>query len=119
MLIHCKRVYDPAKPDDGYRVLVDRLWPRGIKKSELDLAAWWQELAPSTALRQWFNHKTAKWPCFIERYHQELTKQDALIQQHLAKAGPRLCLIYAAKNSQENNAVALKSHLEQVKHKAV
>lgn len=113
MSIAVKRVHEAAAGDDGYRVLVDRLWPRGIRKEALPLDEWIKELAPSTALRQWFGHDPARWDGFRHRYASEL---DALAEhwRPLAEraAHHRLTLLYGARDEAHNNAVVLKSYLD-------
>ena len=113
MPIALKRAYDRVESDDGRRVLVDRVWPRGIAKDELTIDAWLKDLAPSTALRKWFAHDAARWQEFKQRYFAELAAQpeavDALVAQ--ARAG-RLTLVFAARDRERNNAVALKDYLE-------
>jgi uncharacterized protein YeaO (DUF488 family) len=112
MLIQVKRAYEPPTPGDGYRVLVDRLWPRGVSKEKLALDAWTKEIAPSDALRKWFGHDQEKWAEFEERYFAELDAQPDQVQelrQH-AEPGP-LTLVYAAKDKEHNNAVALREYL--------
>ena len=113
MSILVKRVYEPAAPADGYRVLIDRLWPRGLKKESVALDVWAKELAPSTALRQWFNHDAARWEGFRHRYAAELDVQ-AEQWRPLAERASRhpLTLLYGARDEQYNNAVALKIYLD-------
>ena len=112
-MIYIKRAYEPAQPEDGRRYLVDRLWPRGIKREALRLDGWLPETAPSDALRRWFAHDPAKWDEFQTRYFAEL---DAKPQawQPLMEAAQRgdVTLVYAARDSLHNNAVALKQYLE-------
>ena len=113
MSIAVKRVYEPAAKADGYRVLIDRLWPRGLKKEAVSLDQWAKELAPSTALRQWFGHDPARWDGFRHRYASEL---DAVAEhwrplaEHAAKHP--VTLLYGARDEEHNNAVVLKSYLE-------
>jgi uncharacterized protein YeaO (DUF488 family) len=113
MSIAIKRVYEPAAKVDGYRVLIDRLWPRGLKKESVQLDLWVKELAPSTALRQWFGHDPARWDGFRHRYATEL---DALAEQWrpLAERAARhtVTLLYGARDEEHNNAVALKAYLD-------
>ncbi|OOG49822.1 DUF488 domain-containing protein [Rhodanobacter sp. C01] len=113
MSIVVKRVYEPAAKADGYRVLIDRLWPRGLKKDAVSLDQWAKELAPSTALRQWFGHEPSRWDGFRHRYASEL---DALAEhwQPLAERAARhtVTLLYGARDEEHNNAVALKAYLE-------
>lgn len=109
-MIKIKRVYDPVDPGDGVRVLVDRLWPRGVSKDKVDL--WLRDVAPSDELRRWFNHDPNKWEEFKRRYFQELDgnpKVEELLE--LIRRGRDVTLLYAAK-SPYNNAVALKEYLE-------
>ena len=113
MSIAIKRVYEPAAKADGYRVLIDRLWPRGLKKESVQLDLWVKELAPSTALRQWFGHDPARWDGFRHRYATEL---DALAEQWrpLAERAARhtVTLLYGARDEEHNDAVALKAYLD-------
>lgn len=107
------RAYELNAKDAGYRVLVDRMWPRGVKKEDLQLDAWMKELAPSTALRQWFIHRAERWSEFRERYQAELKGKEDDIEQLLSAAGrKRILLIYAAKDTEHNNAVALRDFLK-------
>jgi uncharacterized protein YeaO (DUF488 family) len=116
MPIALKRIYEKPTRADGTRVLVDRLWPRGVSKSEAALDAWLRELAPSDELRQWFHARPEGWPAFRKRYLKELTNTDsadALDELYrLAKKRKKLTLIFAAKDEQHNNAVVLKDLLE-------
>ncbi len=113
MGILVKRVYEPAAKADGFRVLVDRLWPRGLTKEEAPLDQWAKELAPSVALRQWFGHAPSRWDGFRHRYASEL---DGLAEhwRALAERSTRhpLTLLYAARDEEHNNAVALKAYLD-------
>ncbi len=107
-MIQCKRVYEPAADEDGYRVLVDRLWPRGIKKSDLACDAWNKTLAPSTELRKAFHGETIDFAAFKAQYRQELAAQEAegrILAAH-AKKGT-VTLLYAAKDPQQNHALVL------------
>jgi uncharacterized protein YeaO (DUF488 family) len=117
MSIAVKRVYEPAAKADGYRVLIDRLWPRGLKKEAVSLDLWAKELAPSTALRQWFGHDPALWDGFRHRYASEL---DALAEywQPLAERAARhtVTLLFGARDEEHNNAVALKAYLDNWLH---
>ncbi|MEJ2552724.1 MAG: DUF488 domain-containing protein [Gammaproteobacteria bacterium] len=113
MKIRLKRVYDPPTPEDGYRVLVDRIWPRGLGKDRAKIDLWLKDIAPSTALRRWFNHDPEKWHEFERRYRRELAGLSDLLDQVKGRAkASRVTLLYAAKNTRYNNAVALKSFLE-------
>lgn len=110
--IRIKRAYDPPSDDDGVRVLIDRLWPRGIKKESLAVDQWAKELAPSTALRQWFGHDPARWQEFRQRYAAELHPHAELLDtlRTLARKGS-VTLVYGAHDEAHNNAVALREFL--------
>ncbi|MBS7542836.1 DUF488 domain-containing protein [Ancylobacter oerskovii] len=109
-----KRAYEPARPDDGARVLVDRLWPRGVRKDELKLTLWLKDIAPSTELREWFGHDPARFKEFARRYREELrSNQDALAPlEQLLRSG-RVTLIYAARDVDHNEAVVLADYLRE------
>ncbi len=112
-MIQIKRAYEPAAKSDGQRFLVDRLWPRGIKKESLHFVAWLKEVAPSTELRQWFNHDPAKWHEFQERYRAELEANREALQPLLeAAAKGNLTLLYSAHDIEHNDAIVLKAYLE-------
>lgn len=108
-MIKLKRVYGSKDSTDGYRVLVDRLWPRGVSKDEAHIDLWLKEIAPSNALRQWFNHDPKKWPEFKERYQAELKANQANFDQlqSLVKKEKTLTLLFGAKDLEHNNAVVL------------
>lgn len=110
--LHLKRAYDPAAPSDGARILVDRLWPRGISKERADLTEWMKDIAPSTALREWFGHEPARWPEFQRRYRAELQTHQPLLDQirALAAKGP-VTLIYSARDEDHNDAIVLRDVL--------
>jgi len=113
MPILTKRAYDAPKASDGYRVLVDRLWPRGLSKTTLKLDAWMRDISPSTELRKWFHHDLTQWSEFKKRYFRELKSQPELVKELKQKAkASTLTLIYAGKDITQNNAVALKEYLE-------
>jgi uncharacterized protein YeaO (DUF488 family) len=112
-MIQCKRVYEETSREDGTRVLVDRLWPRGVSKEEAALDDWCKDVAPSDALREWFDHDPEKWDEFCRCYHEELDKKDQIVGQLREKAeDDPLTLVYAAKDHEHNNAVALKAYLQ-------
>ncbi len=112
-MIQTKRVYEPASPRDGKRFLVERLWPRGIKKENLKMDAWLKDVAPSTELRQWFGHDPAKWEEFKQRYRTELrSKANALTPLLYAARRGNMTLLYSARDQEHNNAVVLKEYLE-------
>lgn len=113
MDIQLKRIYDSADPEDGYRVLVDRIWPRGISKDKAKVDLWPKELAPSKELRQWFGHEPDKWPEFKRRYFKELRQQEENLQPlREASQKARVTLVFASKEERYNNAAALKAFLE-------
>ncbi|HWF98735.1 MAG TPA: DUF488 domain-containing protein [Steroidobacteraceae bacterium] len=107
-----KRAYEPPSPRDGTRVLVDRLWPRGVKKADAGISQWMKEIAPSTELRKWFGHDPARWDEFRRRYKAELTKKRELVGRlrELAQEGP-LTLVYSAHDEAHNQAVVLRETL--------
>jgi uncharacterized protein YeaO (DUF488 family) len=111
--ITIKRVYEPRAKSDGARVLVDRLWPRGVSKSAAQIDLWLKEIAPSDALRKWFGHEPSKWNEFRKRYFGELEKRPEAVAQlrHFVSKG-KVTLVYGAKDKRHNNAVALKGYLE-------
>lgn len=110
--VQVKRAYEVPGPDDGTRILLDRLWPRGIKKEALALDQWAKELAPSTELRQWFGHHPARWAEFQQRYAQELRAHAPALGalRTLARKG-RITLVYGAHDEAHNNAVAMQGFL--------
>ena len=113
MSIHIKRAYEDPAREDGYRVLVDRLWPRGIAKQDLKIDVWLKDLAPSTGLRKWFAHDVTKWDAFKRRYFEELDDHSEAVAGLLEKIRTDgVTLVYAAKDEQFNNASALKEYLE-------
>ena len=113
MTIAIKRAYDPPAAGDGFRVLVDRLWPRGVSKQTLKLDAWMRDLAPSTELRRWVHDDMTQWKEFKKRYFQELKTQPDLVAELKARArAGRATLIHAKRDETHNNAAALKEYLE-------
>lgn len=112
-MIRIKRIYDKPEKEDGFRILVDRLWPRGLTKEKANVDLWLKEIAPDNALRKWFSHDPAKWNAFREKYNDELKAKPELISQlkQLLKKEKVVTLLYAAKDEQHNNAVALKELL--------
>lgn len=110
-----KRIYDPPRPQDGLRFLVDRLWPRGLKKEACHLDDWLKELAPSTALRRWFGHDPARWQEFQRRYFAELDERPDACRTLAEQARKKtVTLLYAARDPEHNHALALKTYLEQI-----
>jgi uncharacterized protein YeaO (DUF488 family) len=114
-----KRVYEAASSSDGMRVLVDRLWPRGLTKEDAAVKLWLRELAPSDELRKWFHANPEGWSMFRKRYLKELSVAEASAAveklHHLAEAKRRLTLLYASRNEERNNATVLKELLEGMK----
>lgn len=112
MDLRVKRVYASPSPEDGARILVDRLWPRGLSREKARVDLWLKELAPSTELRKWFNHDPAKWDEFRQRYQQELRQQPAALAQLAELADTRpVTLLFGAKEERFNDAVALKAFI--------
>ena len=107
-----KRAYEPASPEDGSRILVERLWPRGITKQQAALDLWLKDIAPSPELRKWFDHDPLKWAEFQRRYAEELSQRQDLLDllRQKEREGP-VTLVYGARDEQHNAAVALKSLL--------
>ena len=112
-MIKLKRAYDPTSPEDGHRFLVERLWPRGVKKTALHLDAWLKDVAPSTDLRQWFSHDPKKWDEFQRRYKIELHDHPEAYAPilHAARHGA-VTLVYSSHDREHNNAVALSKYLK-------
>lgn len=108
MDVRIKRVYEPADPSDGERILIDRIWPRGVTREEAHLDEWARELAPSTELRRWFAHDPARFGEFRRRYTAELAAQDGKLRElrRRARAGT-LTLVYGARDTEHNDAVVL------------
>jgi uncharacterized protein YeaO (DUF488 family) len=110
-------VYDEPDKNDGFRILIDRMWPRGLKKEQAKIDLWLKDIAPSTTLRKWFGHQRAKWPEFKRRYCKELEQKDEAIDKIATKAlAGIVTLLYAAKDEKCNNAIALKEFIEKRKH---
>lgn len=120
MTIQVKRVYDPPAAEDGYRVLVDRLWPRGLSKDRAALNEWLREVTPSTDLRRWFAHDPARWAEFRRRYSAELAApaaREAIARLQTLAADGEITLLYAATEEVHNNAVALREYLASSRHR--
>jgi uncharacterized protein YeaO (DUF488 family) len=112
-MIYLKRAYEKASPEDGHRFLVDRLWPRGVKKTGLALDGWLKEIAPSDELRRWFAHDLENWNEFRRRYFAELDSRPEVWRELRNDArSRRVTLVYSAHDTEHNNAVALKEYLE-------
>ncbi|HEX7072882.1 MAG TPA: DUF488 domain-containing protein [Hyphomicrobiaceae bacterium] len=107
--VRLKRAYEPASSSDGMRVLVDRLWPRGVKKADAKIDEWMKDIAPSSELRKWFGHDPARWPEFRKRYAAEIKEHPEQLQRlrALAREGA-LTLVFSASDEEHNNAVVLR-----------
>jgi len=113
MTIHIKRVYDESSAEDGFRVLVDRLWPRGVSKDKAKLDEWLKEVGPSNELRKWFDHDPAKYDEFERRYKKELAHNAAFAElEKIVKENQTVTLLYSAHDTEHNQAVVLKAYLE-------
>lgn len=111
-MVKLKRIYDPPAPEDGRRVLIDRLWPRGLSKDEAGIDEWMKEIAPSDELRKWFGHDPARWEEFRRRYREELKTHGELLERLRSEARKgTVTLLFAAKDAERNNAVVLKEIL--------
>lgn len=113
-MIKIKRIYSESSSDDGYRILVDRLWPRGLSKDSAKVDLWLKDIAPSDKLRKWFSHDPKKWTEFNKKYHIELREKVNLISRlKELEAGKRtLTLLFSAKNEEYNNAISLREYLQ-------
>lgn len=113
-MIRTKRIYDPPSKEDGYRILVDRLWPRGLTKEKARIDLWLKEVAPSNELRKWFSHDPEKWEEFRNRYGKELTNKQELLHRiiQLEKEKGIVTLLYSTKETERNNVVALQDFLK-------
>jgi uncharacterized protein YeaO (DUF488 family) len=117
MAIKVKRIYEAASRDDGIRILVDRLWPRGVSKEEAKLDGWLKEISPSTELRKWFNHDSSKFKQFKEKYKAELQDDKHLdafkkLKNIVKDSEQQITLLFSAKNEKENQAIVLKEILD-------
>ncbi len=112
-MIRIKRIYKPASRDDGFRVLIDRLWPRGVSKEKAKIDLWLREIAPSDSLRKWFGHDLNKCQAFKKKYFEELKPKEFLLDQLRALLKEKtVTLLYGAKEEECNNATALQEYLE-------
>lgn len=113
MPIKVRRVYELPRPDDGNRVLVDRFWPRGVRKEQAEIRAWLKDLAPSRDLISWFGHRPERWEEFKQRYWAELERPEAQASLQLLRGlqEPCLTLVYSARDEEHNNALALREYL--------
>jgi uncharacterized protein YeaO (DUF488 family) len=113
--VKIKRVYNKLAKSDGHRVLVDRIWPRGLRKSEVRIDEWLRELAPSTGLRKWFKHDPGKWNQFKKKYAVELKKRREEVEKLARESRKRtVTLLFGAKDTAHNNALALKEYIEEL-----
>ena len=113
-MIKIKRIYEPPASGDGFRILVDRLWPRGLSKEKAKVALWLKNIAPSHDLRKWFAHDPGKWTTFVKKYREELDGKGDLASVIREKAADRaVTLLYGAADAKHNNAAALKIYLEE------
>ncbi len=113
-MIRIKRIYEIAVEEDGFRILIDRLWPRGIKKEKAKIDMWLKEAAPSNELRKWFSHDPKKWEEFQKKYAEELASKQELLKEikRIEKEKGTVTLLYSAKDLDHNNAAALKTILQ-------
>ncbi len=112
LAVRVKRIYEPPEPADGYRLLVDRLWPRGVSRESTSLDAWMREVAPSSELRRWFGHDASRWQEFKRRYAVELGTRPDLVAEILSLARDRpVTLLYSARDPDHNQAVALAEYV--------
>ncbi|HEX6942985.1 MAG TPA: DUF488 family protein [Gemmatimonadaceae bacterium] len=119
MMLKLKRAYEPESRSDGTRLLVERLWPRGLSKATLRIDAWLKDVGPSTKLRQWFNHDPGKWPAFRARYFRELDSRPEAWRPIVSAARRgTVTLVYSSRDTVYNNAVALKDYLQSKIRKA-
>lgn len=110
--IQIKRAYENYSKEDGIRILIDRIWPRGIKKEDIKIDEWMKDIAPSNELRKWFGHQPDKWKGFSKRYKIELKDKNELCERIMKYTEKRVTLIYSAKDVEYNNAVVLKDYLK-------
>jgi uncharacterized protein YeaO (DUF488 family) len=118
MTFQIKRVYEPAAPSDGIRVLVDRLWPRGVTKSKAQLDQWMKDVAPSQKLRQWFGHKPERFAEFKARYRREIKGNSQLAELRKLGRGARVTLLYGARDPEMNQAAVLQTILKSAPRKS-
>jgi len=112
-MIRIKRIYEEYSPDDGFRILIDRLWPRGVSKDDARVDLWFKEIAPTDHLRKWFSHDPKKWEAFKKKYIKELKENKLSLDKirNLKKEHKNITLIFSAKDEQHNNAVVLSEFL--------
>lgn len=112
-MVKIKRIYDEPEEEDGYRIVVDRLWPRGVSKERAALNLWLKDIAPSDALRKWFGHDPKKWPAFQKKYQSEIMANEEIFNQlkEIVRKRKNVTLLYAAKDEEHNEAVVVKNLL--------
>jgi uncharacterized protein YeaO (DUF488 family) len=110
-MIKLKRIYEKSEKGDGFRILVDRLWPRGVSKEKADLDLWFKEIAPSTELRKWFGHDPKRWKMFQKKYKAEIFKNKAVFSdlKEITKKKKNVTILYAAKDEEHNEALIIKN----------
>lgn len=113
-MIKTKRIYEPATEEDSFRILVDRLWPRGLSEKKAKVDLWLKEVAPSNELRKWFSHDPKKWEEFKKKYAKELSAKQPLLKEirEIKKEKRTVTLLYSARDVEHNNAIALKAFIE-------
>ena len=112
-MIKTRRIYDKPEADDGLRILVDRTWPRGLKKNDVKIDLWQKDIAPSSSTRKWFKHDQKKWNEFKSRYYEELKDKQEIVKLFLEKSEEgTITLLYSSKEEKYNNAIALKEFLQ-------
>lgn len=114
-MISVKRAYEAPSKSDGFRILVDRIWPRGVSKENADIDLWLKEIAPSSDLRKWFNHEAEKWEEFMQKYAKELDENHEKVEElkKVLEDHKTVTFVYAAKDENFNNAIALKDYLKE------
>ncbi len=113
MTLRIKRIYEPPAAQDGTRILVDRLWPRGVSREEAHVHAWLKEIAPSAELRRWFGHDPDKWDAFRRRYLEELENNPAAVEELKRQIGQSTAtLLYGARDTEHNNALVLRDFID-------
>jgi uncharacterized protein YeaO (DUF488 family) len=116
-MLKTKRIYEEPDKGDGFRILVDRLWPRGVSKDRARIDLWLKEVAPSDTVRKWFGHDRTRWPEFKSRYFKELANNKEAVESIVEKASKgAVTLLFGAKDEECNNAIALQEFIEQKKH---
>jgi uncharacterized protein YeaO (DUF488 family) len=112
MTIKLKRAYEEPEKSDGFRILVERLWPRGVTKEKAEIDLWLKDIAPSAELRKWYGHDVEKWPEFKNRYQKELKDNKRLVEELRTRAKKTITFVYAARDEEHNSAVVLKEYVE-------